>query len=195
VGAQLEVFIGPMFSGKTDALIARFEELSAAGEVLVALKASMDTRHPSNVIVSHSEATIPARPVDSVASLLSAVGSGAQGLLVDEVQFLTAELVAALLGLRERGVRLVVAGLDRDFAGRRFEATTALCSHATEVNQLLATCTRCGRAAALTQRLRDGRPVGLDEPQIVVGDSELYEPRCERCWSEERRSTLGTIVT
>jgi thymidine kinase len=177
----LEVICGPMFSGKTDELIDRYERARSAGADVVALKPVRDGRHAHDRIVSHSAREIPARAVSSAADI-----GPHDVVLIDEIQFFGADLPAAVDALRAGGAAVAAAGLDRDFRREPFETTTALVRDADDVLRLAGTCRRCGAPATVTQRLLDGVPAPLDAPRLVVGDAELYEPRCERCWVEER---------
>jgi thymidine kinase len=114
-------------------------------------------------------------------------------VLIDEIQFFEPELELTLASLRDDGVEVVAVGLDRDFRGEEFETTASLAREASRVVRLTGTCSRCGNEAILTQRLIDGVPAPLDAPRLVVGDAELYEPRCERCWAEERAAAVQGV--
>ncbi|HEV7640194.1 MAG TPA: hypothetical protein VGO39_04885 [Gaiellaceae bacterium] len=184
IGA-LEVVCGPMFSGKTDELIDRFERALANGTRAVAIKPARDGRHLPDRIVSHSAREIPARSAHSVDDLRSLAASS-ELVLIDEIQFFEAALGVGVKALRKHGVNIVAVGLDRDFRREEFETTAQLVRAASSVVRLVGTCSRCGGAASLTQRLVEGRPAPLDAPRLLVGDAGLYEPRCERCWTLER---------
>jgi thymidine kinase len=176
----LEVLCGPMFSGKTDELIARARARGA-----LVFKPVVDTRHPSDRVVSHSGAWIDAVAVSDSAELLEAAGA-AEMVAIDEVQFFDAGLAEAVDLLRARGSDVVAAGLDLDFRREPFPTTRRLAESAERVERLEARCGLCGRPATVTQRLLNGRPAPLDDPVVRIGDEELYEPRCEECWAEER---------
>jgi thymidine kinase len=182
---RLEVICGPMFSGKTDELINRFERAVENGTSVVAIKPARDGRHLPDRIVSHSEREIPARSVGSAEDVHS-LGVSAELLLIDEIQFFEPGLGVAVKALRDQGVEIVAVGLDRDFRRAEFEMTAQLARDASTVVRLTGTCSRCGGEASLTQRLVKGLPAPLDAPRLLVGDAGLYEPRCERCWEEER---------
>jgi thymidine kinase len=188
--APLEVVCGPMFSGKTDRLIARFDRAYAAGVSALAFKPIRDGRHSSDRIVSHSGLEIPAVAVGSVEEVAER-GRSHELVLLDEIQFFEPELAATVDTMRGDGIEIVAVGLDRDFRGIEFETTAALALAASRVVRLTGACSRCGEEAVLTQRLIDGVPAPLDSPRLVVGDAELYEPRCERCWEEERAALSG----
>jgi thymidine kinase len=181
----LHVVVGPMFSGKTDELIDRYEAARDGDASILAVKPARDSRHPSDRIVSHSGREMPAQSVTSAAELRT--GAPASGLvLIDEIQFFEPSLAETIRELRARGLNVVAVGLDLDFRGEEFETTALLAQDATQVVRLVGRCSRCGNDAVRTQRLIDGRPAPLDAPRFVVGDAELYEPRCEVCWHEER---------
>jgi thymidine kinase len=174
-----------MFSGKTDALIDRFERARARGAHVLALKPARDSRHPADRIVSHSGREIPAAAAGS-ADDVGTLARAAEVVLIDEIQFFGPELRETAADLRARGIDVVAVGLDRDFRRQPFETTAALARDASRVTSLTGRCLRCGDEAPLTQRLVAGVPAPLDAPRLVVGDAELYEPRCERCWIDER---------
>jgi len=174
-----------MFSGKTDALITRFELATAKAERPLALKPARDTRDPAELIVSRSGRRVPARAIGSPAEI-SGVAERHGVVLIDEIQFFDPTLRDAVAALRAAGADVVAAGLDVDFSRTPFETTQLLLDDASVVRRLTATCGRCGKPASLTQRFAEGQPAPLDSPTFVVGDAELYEPRCEACWLEER---------
>jgi len=174
-----------MFSGKTDALVDRYERARSDGLDVVAVKPARDSRHPRDRIVSHSGREILATAAGSSRDV-AWLGRSADLVLIDEIQFFQSDLRETVASLRARGVEVVAVGLDRDFRREPFETTAALARGASRVTRLTGRCSRCGDEATLTQRLIDATPAPLDAPRLVVGDAELYEPRCERCWVEER---------
>jgi thymidine kinase len=175
---MLEVIAGPMFSGKTDELLRR-------AVVGVLLKPRVDDRHSVPEIVSHSGARAAALVVAGSAEIPARVG-GAPLVGIDEGQFFDEGLVEVASVLSAGGLRVIVAVLDRDFRSEPFAISAGLIGRADRVDLLQAVCGRCGAAATLTQRLVDSEPAPLDDPVIRIGGADLYEPRCERCWAEER---------
>ena len=102
-------------------------------------------------------------------------------ICVDEVQFLSKDIVKISEALADKGIRVIVAGLDRDFRGEPFGAMPQLLIHAEFVTKLSAVCNICGSPATRTQRIIDGKPAHYKDPIILVGAVESYEPRCRHC--------------
>src|SRR2546428_10695787 len=174
-----------MFSGKTDAIIARFQECERSGVSVIAIKPARDTRHEPTSIVSHSGRKIPAHALEDVSAFAAATHQR-DCVVIDEIQFFPTALSQALVDLREQGKRVVAAGLDLDFRRTPFETTHAVEMRASRVLRLAATCGLCGAGAPFTQRISDGQPADLSDSVLRVGDSGLYAPRCGRCWEAER---------
>jgi thymidine kinase len=171
-----------MFSGKTDELLRR----AGAG---VLFKPWVDDRHATPEIVSHSGVRRHAQVVSGSADLERAA-RGAALVGIDEGQFFDAGLAEVADGLAQTGARVVVAALDLDFRAQPFPVSAALAARADSVLLLHAVCGRCGAEATLTQRLLGGVPAPLEDETVRVGGTELYEPRCARCYAEERASAV-----
>jgi thymidine kinase len=169
-----------MFSGKSEEMIRRLRRAEIAGQRVVIFKPLIDDRYDATDVVSHAGARMRAVPISSVAE----IGTHADGFDVvgiDEAQFLGEGVVATALELADRGVRVVVAGLDQDFRRLPFGPMPELLTHAEFVDKLQAVCNRCGGPATTTQRLVDGRPAPYSGETVVVGAEEQYEARCRGC--------------
>jgi thymidine kinase len=169
-----------MFSGKSEEMIRRLRRAQIAGQRVVIFKPRIDDRFDASDVVSHAGARMRAVPISSVPELLSR-STGFDVVGVDEVQFLEPSIVAASLDLAERGVRVVAAGLDRDFRRLPFGPMPELLAHAEFVDKLQAVCHRCGGPATTTQRLVDGRPAPYSGETVLIGAEEQYEARCREC--------------
>ena len=172
-----------MFSGKSLELICRAKSARDDGLTVCAAVAVVG-REARHHIVSHAGTRLAATSVSDPIELFS-VARGHDVVLIDEAQFLDREVIDVVDALVCKGARVVVAGLDLDFRGEPFGFMAELMRLADRVDHLTAVCSRCGARATLTQRLREGVPVPLADPVIDLG-SEGYEPRCERCFHEER---------
>jgi thymidine kinase len=172
----IEVICGPMFAGKTEELIRRLRRAKIARQRVQAFKASIDRRYDPASIVSHDAATFDSLPVGSSEELVAAVEANAQVVGIDEVQFFDAGIVRVAQGLANRGVRVVVAGLDADFRAEAFESMAGLLAVAESVSKLHAVCSWCGGEASRSRRI-DG-----SEARVEVGGVGRYEAVCRACF-------------
>ena len=176
----IEVICGPMFAGKSEELIRRVKTLSYAHQKIVAFKPAIDNRYDKSAIASHDGEKYQAFAIKSAEDILPLVESDVQVVAIDEVQFFKDSIVSICESLADRGVRVIVAGLDTDFRGEPFGVMPLLLARAEFVTKLSAACTVCGCAATRTQRLVDGKPANYDDPIILVGAQESYEARCRK---------------
>jgi thymidine kinase len=170
-----------MFSGKTEELIRRVRRAKIARQHVQVFKPAMDTRYSLREVTSHNGVQIGAVPVTSVDELVDLIDPDATVVALDEVQFYSGDVIGLCEGLADRGVRVIISGLDTDFRGEPFGPVPELMARAERVDKLRAICVVCGRPASRTQRLIDGRPAPYDGPVVLVGASEVYEARCRDC--------------
>lgn len=191
-GGWLEVIAGPMFSGKSEEMIRRVTRALIARQPVQVFKPGIDDRYDSVAVASHNGRKLDAVAIADVADLRTRIESKTQVVAIDEGQFLGGDLVELAGDLAEGGKRVLIAGLDLDFRGEPFGPMPELLARAEMVEKLTAIC-RCGRFATRTQRLIQGRPAHFDDPVILVGAAESYEPRCRECHvvpREERATPL-----
>lgn len=169
-----------MFSGKSEELIRRVNRALIARQAVQVLKPAIDDRFELESVASHSGRTLEAVPVDSVGEARDALRDDVQVVALDECQFFDESILELVLELAAAGKRVIVAGLDLDFRGEPFGPMPNLLAHAELVEKLTAICS-CGRQATRTQRLIGGAPAHYDDPVILIGASERYEPRCREC--------------
>ncbi len=170
----IEVIVGSMYSGKTEELIRRLRRAQIARQKVEIFKPAIDDRYGRDQIVSHSELRIPSRAIRSAREILRHAHE-AQVIGIDEGQFLGRGLVEVCQRLADRGVRVIVAGLDQDFRGVPFEPMPELLAVAEFVTKALAICVVCGNPAGRSQRVTRGGD------RVLIGASDAYEARCRRC--------------
>jgi thymidine kinase len=180
-GGWIEVICGSMFSGKTEELIRRVRRAKIARQKVQVFKPAIDTRYADREVTSHNGLQVEAVPVENMAQVRELIDSDATVVALDEVQFFDDDVVALCEGLADRGVRVIVAGLDMDFRGVPFGPVPALVARAENVQKLHAICVVCGGPASRTQRIINGQPAAYDDPVILVGAEEAYEARCRGC--------------
>ena len=176
----VEVVTGSMFSGKTDELIRRLRRATIARQRVQVFKPAIDVRYAVEKVTSHAGANYDAIPVEKAADIREKLDRNTTVVAIDEAQFMDAEVVTIARELADKGIRVLVAGLDQDFRGDPFGPMPALMAQAEHVDKLHAICMVCGDEASRTQRLVNGKPARYDDPVVIVGASELYEARCRR---------------
>lgn len=175
LGGSIEVICGSMFSGKTEELIRRLRRAQIARLKVEIFKPRTDNRFHDTDVVSHDANSIPSTPVDTSSAILL-LGSDVQVVGIDEAQFFDEELPNVCNILANRGVRVIVAGLDMDFKGKPFGPMPALMAIAESVTKVHAVCVKCGNPALYSYR------TVAKAGTILLGEKESYEPRCRVCY-------------
>ncbi len=187
-GGRIEVICGCMFSGKTEELIRRMRQVIIARQACRIFTPRLDTRYSSQHVASHAGARLEAVPISSISEVIAGA-EDLQVIALDELHFLEDPpevIVAGCQELADRGLRLIIAGLDQNYRAEPFPAMMHLMALAEQVDKLYAICARCGAYATRSQRLINGRPAPADAPTIAVGGLELYEARCRTCYEAAR---------
>lgn len=172
---RIEIICGSMFSGKTEELIRRLKRATFAKQKVEIFKPAIDTRYSEQAVVSHDNNSIPSTPVDSSASILL-FSSEIDVVGIDEAQFFDEGVVNVCNELANRGVRVIVAGLDMDFQGIPFGPIPALCAIADEVTKVHAICVKCGNLAYVSHRTI------ANNKRVLLGEKQEYEPLCRCCY-------------
>jgi len=175
---RVEVITGGMFSGKSEELVRRLRRASIARQRVQVFKPRTDTRNPASRLVTRDNRELDAVSVASATELAKLVVSDVEVVGVDEAQFFEREIIDVVDALADRGVRVVIAGLDLDYLRRPFGPMPLLLARAEYVDKMHAVCVRCGGTAHYSQRTAGGGE------QIQVGDGEAYEARCRSCYEE-----------
>lgn len=177
----LEVICGCMFAGKTEELIRRINVLSYARKNILVFKPKIDNRYSTTEIASHAGSKVPCIVISEAKEILNHVNYDTDVVAIDEVQFFDEDVVDICEYLADSGLRVMVAGLDKDFRGEPFGVLPDLLTRAEFVTKLTAVCAKCGAPATRTQRIINGKPASFNDPIVLVGAKEAYEPRCRHC--------------
>ncbi|MEW6057701.1 MAG: thymidine kinase [Bdellovibrionota bacterium] len=171
----IEVICGSMFSGKTEELIRRLKRAQIARQKVQCFKPSIDNRYSKDHVTSHDASKIQSAPIDRSWQILEMLEDNTRVVGIDEVQFFDENIVEVCQKLANRGIRVVIAGLDMDYRGVPFEPMPRLLATAEYVTKLSAICVSCGGPASRTQRVVEA------SERIAVGSKEMYEARCRFC--------------
>ena len=176
---SIEVICGSMFSGKTEELIRRMKRAQFAKQRVEIYKPCIDVRYSEDKVVSHDAHSIPSTPIDSPASMLL-LSSDVEVVGIDEAQFFDETLVDVVQTLANRGVRVIIAGLDTDYTGKPFGPMPALMAVAEDIQKVHAICVKCGSPAQHSHRL------SKSDQLVVLGETDIYEPLCRHCYNAAR---------
>lgn len=173
---SIEVITGSMFSGKTEELIRRLRRAQFAGLRVEIFKPSIDKRYSEIRIVSHDDKSIVSTPVDNPSAILL-LSDNVDVVGIDEAQFFDKSIIEVCKNLADDGIRVIVAGLDMDFAGNPFGPMPGLLAIAEHITKVHAICMRCGNLAQFSFRKSD------EESVVLLGEKNLYEPLCRNCYN------------
>jgi thymidine kinase len=179
---SIEVVCGSMFSGKTEELLRRLRRALIARQKVEIFKPAVDKRYDEVNVVSHDDNFIRSTPVEAASQILLYVND-IDVVGIDEAQFFDDELVVVCNKLADRGVRVIVAGLDMDYTGKPFGPLPALLATAEHVDKVHAICISCGGLAQFSHRTIE------QDGLVVLGESDRYEPLCRKCFNEKKRTS------
>ena len=175
----IEVVCGSMFSGKTEELIRRINRARIAKQSVEIFKPAIDTRYAEESVVSHDERAIKSTPVDTAQSILLFAEEGVDVVGIDEAQFFGDELVEVCTILANRGIRVIIAGLDMDYLGQPFGPMPKLMAIAEYVTKVHAICMQCGNPAQFSHRTVN------NDKLVMLGETESYQPLCRTCYNRQ----------
>ena len=173
----IELIVGSMFSGKTEELIRRLRRAQFAKQKVEIFKPAIDTRYDEFKVVSHQGIEIMSTPVPSSANILL-LATDVDVVGIDEAQFFDEELPYVCNQLADRGIRVIVAGLDLDYTGKPFGPIPNLMATAEYVTKVHAICMQCGNLAYVSHRKTN------ENSLVLLGETDSYEPLCRNCFNK-----------
>lgn len=182
---SIEVVCGSMFSGKTEELMRRLRRAKIANQRINIFKPSIDTRYDAVEVVSHDRNSVASRPVSNSAEILN-LSDEVDVVAIDEAQFFDKGLIEVVQTLADRGIRVIIAGLDMDFRRTPFGPMAELCAIADSVDKIHAICVECNRLANYSYRLISG------DSQVLLGEVNEYAPLCRICYNKHQRKEEQT---
>ncbi|MDC3260453.1 thymidine kinase [Winogradskyella sp.] len=165
----IEVICGSMFSGKTEELIRRLKRAQFARQKVEIFKPAVDVRYDDEKVISHDANEIRSTPVPAAANI-PILADGCDVVGIDEAQFFDDEIVSICNDLANKGIRVIVAGLDMDFKGNPFGPMPNLMATAEYVTKVHAVCTKTGNLAQYSFRK------AKSDDLVLLGEVDEYEP-------------------
>ena len=121
------------------------------------------------MVVSHDANQIRSTPVPAAANI-PILADGCDVVGIDEAQFFDDEIVRVCNDLANKGIRVIVAGLDMDFKGNPFGPMPFLMATAEYVTKVHAVCTKTGNLAQYSHRKTSNENI------VMLGETNEYEP-------------------
>ena len=180
---RIEVVCGPMFAGKTEELLRRVRRAEVAGRRVVVINHALDIRHGTDRVASHAGLDYPSVAARSADDVERAVPDATDIVAIDEAHFFGSDLIPVATRLADRGMTVIVAGLDVTFEGDPFEPLPSLMALAERVDKLTAICAVCGEEAVFHVRVSATSASPTDPVAEHVGGLDKYQARCRRHFS------------
>ena len=174
---SIEVVCGSMFSGKTEELIRRMKRAKFAKLRVEIYKPAIDVRYSEGDVVSQDRNVIQSTPVESSQTILL-LANDIDVVGIDEAQFFDMGIIDVCQQLADRGIRVIVGGLDMDYRGVPFGPMPALMAIADDVYKAHAICVHCGDLAYVSHRLVQS------DKRVLLGETDSYEPLCRECYNK-----------
>ena len=171
----IEVICGSMFSGKTEELIRRLKRAQYAKQKVEIFKPAIDVRYDEEKVISHDSNVVNSTPVPASANILL-LANDVDVIGIDEAQFFDNELPTICRSLANRGIRVIVAGLDMDYLGNPFGPIPNLMATAEFVTKVHAICVTCGDLAIHSNRIVASKDL------VHLGEQDEYEALCRACF-------------
>lgn len=192
--AKLYFRYGAVGSAKTLNLLAVAHNYQQQKKNVLLIKPALDVRFGKGWIRSRAglekEADVL---VDAQTDLLKSTFEGIDCLLVDEVQFLTAEIIDQLRAVTLiEGIPVICYGLRTDFRGQLFEGSKRLMELADSIEEIKSTCFFCHKKAIMNLKHVNGK-ASIEGPTVDLGAEEKYFPTCYQCY-EVQLKTSGSLV-
>ena len=164
----IEVICGSMFSGKTEELIRRIKRAEIANQKIKVFKPVIDSRS-NNFIESHDESKLECIEVKSSNEILKKIDN-CDVVAIDEAQFFDDLIVPVCNKIANKGVRVIIAGLDMDYLGNPFGPMPNLMAISEYVTKVHAVCKKSGNIANYSYRKNNKKDI------VVIGEKDKYEP-------------------
>ena len=167
-----EIYYGPMFSGKTSAILAKVYSLEREGKKYKLFKPSIDKRFSKNEIVARTGMSRTAFmiDIDNPEKILEETDD-VHSIIIDEAQFFNEKLIEVVKKLQSNHKNVIIAGLVKTYKAQPFGIMPQLIQMSDIVHKLKARCSICGEEAEYTQRL------ATEKKDVMVGDKEIYSAR------------------
>lgn len=177
----LEIFIGPMFSGKTSKLIELYKQYSFCNIPLAVINHSSDNRYDDTMLSTHDKIMIPCLQTETLTHVTNDMDN-VDVILINEGQFFD-DLYDFVVDMLKFNKKIYVSGLDGDFKREKFGKILDLIPLCDKVTKMTSLCSLCknGTPGLFSMRLTH------EKEQMLIGSSN-YIPVCRYCYEENEKN-------
>jgi thymidine kinase len=180
---HIELFIGPMFSGKTTAMFQTVSKWTMTGLYPLVISYKKDVRYGEQgnktaLARSHDGQSMQSIAVETLEAKNIPGYTNCKVIGIDEGQFFSGLAVFCDQAVKE-GKIVIVAALDGDFRRDPFEEVSQLIPLCKSVKKLLAVCAICHLDAPFTRRHT------TEAEREVIGGADKYIPVCQACYDRK----------
>ena len=179
---SLQLFVGPMYAGKTSKLIETYEECIDSENRVIVLTHSDEIRYSIDKLSTHDQKKIDCFKYDTITSFINEKADAIKEckvILIDEGQFFK-DLLEILPLINQLHKHVYVFGLDGDFKRNKFGQILDLIPHCDRIEKLHAKCNVCSNQAIFSHRTNDS------SEQVLIGNESVYQPLCRECYNSKQ---------
>lgn len=179
---SLQLFVGPMYAGKTSKLIETYEECIDSENRVIVLTHSDEIRYSIDKLSTHDQKKIDCFKCDTISSFINEKADAIKEckvILIDEGQFFK-DLLEILPLINQLHKHVYVFGLDGDFKRNKFGQILDLIPHCDRIEKLHAKCNVCSNQAIFSHRTNDS------SEQVLIGNETIYQPLCRDCYNSKQ---------
>ena len=172
---NINVFTGPMKSGKSSTIISQAKSLINAGQRVQVFKPTIDDRFATDKVTDRNGNTIGAINIKEIDEIQN---YEADAYFIDEFQFLQGNL-NVIKKLADKGKKFYIAGLNLTTEKKIFGKMGELMECSNNVKMFTANCDCCGCHNAIYSYCTAEKTGDI----LVAGD-EVYMAVCPECYDK-----------
>ncbi len=193
--SYLELFIGPMYAGKTSKLLDIYKQCKFCNISVTVINHSTDTRYHNTMMSTHDKIMIPCIQTIHLNDVWNYIKvdetytnesenhiklRNSDVILINEGQFFE-DLYDVVVDMLNNNKKIYICGLDGDFQRNKFGQILDLIPLCDKVTKLTSLCSICKNGAPGIFSMR----LTAEKQQTLVG-SDNYVPVCRKCFVYEK---------
>jgi thymidine kinase len=174
--SKLELYIGPMFSGKTTELIRQIRLLKIINKKILIVKPIIDNRYDENKIVSHNMDGENCIIVNKLNEISNDTIKLNDVIIIDEGHFFDDLKENISYWLNNNNIHIIIGGLDGDYKMNKIGQILELIPIADKCIKLNSICLLCNDGTKAPFTLRKIK----SSEQICIGGNDIYISVCRK---------------